>query len=84
MSGKQKKMLTRIILTAIIFVGLFVTEHIVGFDFLPYKWMEVVIFILPYLLIGYDIILKAGKNIFPKAFLLCFLRTFAILTERYL
>lgn len=63
MSEKQKKMLIRIILTAIIFVGLFVTEHIVGFDFLPYKWMEVVIFILPYLLIGYDIILKAGKNI---------------------
>lgn len=63
MSGKQKKMLIRIILTAAIFVGLFVTEHIIGFDFLPYKWMEIVVFVLPYLLIGYDIILKAGRNI---------------------
>lgn len=63
MSGKQKKMLIRIILTAVIFVGLFVTEHIIGFDFLPYKWMEIVVFVLPYLLIGYDIILKAGRNI---------------------
>lgn len=63
MSGKQKKMLTRIILTAVIFAGLFVTEHIIGFDFLPFKWMEIVVFVLPYLLIGYDIILKAGRNI---------------------
>ena len=63
MSGKQKKMLIRIILTAVIFVGLFVTEHIIGFDFLPFKWIEIVVFVLPYLLIGYDIILKAGRNI---------------------
>lgn len=63
MRGKQKKMLIRIILTAVIFAGLFVTEHIIGFDFLPFKWMEIVVFVLPYLLIGYDIILKAGRNI---------------------
>ena len=47
MSGKQKKMLIRIIATAVVFIGLFVAEHFVGFDFLPYKWMEILVFVVP-------------------------------------
>lgn len=62
MSGKLKKLLYRIIIALVIFIPLLVCEHLGAFEQLPYA-MVVVIFVVPYLIAGYDILLKAAKNI---------------------
>ena len=63
MNKKQKKMLMRIIITAVIFAGLFIAEHTGTFDSLPNEWILAGIILVPYLIIGYDIIFKAFRNI---------------------
>ena len=63
MSSKQKKTLTRIIVSFVIFVPLFVLEHLGVFDKLPNEWILGGIYLVPYIIIGYDIIIKAAKNI---------------------
>ena len=62
MTKKQKKMLYRIIITFILFSILMVTEHLGMLE----KFNTVVLFIIyliPYLVIGYDIVWKAARNI---------------------
>ena len=59
MSKKQKIMLGRIIGSAVLLIALAVTEHFVEL----HQWIFALLFLIPYLLIGYDIILKAVKNI---------------------
>lgn len=63
MNKKQKKILMRIIITAVIFAGLFIAEHTGTFDSLPNEWILAGIILVPYLIIGYDIIFKAFRNI---------------------
>ena len=63
MSRKQKKTLTRIIVSFVIFVPLFVLEHLGIFDKLPNEWILGGIYLVPYIIIGYDIIIKAARNI---------------------
>lgn len=63
MSSKQKKTLTRIIVSFVIFVPLFVLEHLGVFDKLPDEWILGGIYLVPYIIIGYDIIIKATRNI---------------------
>lgn len=63
MSSKQKKTLTRIIVSFVIFVPLFVLEHLGVFDKLPNEWILGGIYLIPYIIIGYDIIIKAARNI---------------------
>lgn len=63
MNKKQKKMLMRIIIAAVIFAGLFIAEHTGAFDSLPNEWILAGITLVPYLIIGYDIIFKAFRNI---------------------
>lgn len=63
MSSKQKKTLTRIIVSFVIFVPLFVLEHLGVFDKLPNEWILGGIYLVPYIIIGYDIIIKATRNI---------------------
>ena len=63
MSSKQKKTLTRIIVSFVIFVPLFVLEHLGVFDKLPDEWILGGIYLVPYIIIGYDIIIKAARNI---------------------
>lgn len=61
MTKKQKKMLLRIIISFVLLAALMVCEHI---GMLPENiWLQLVLFAVPYLIIGYDIILKAAKNI---------------------
>ncbi|MBQ9383189.1 MAG: cadmium-translocating P-type ATPase [Ruminiclostridium sp.] len=65
MSGltkKQKNTLLRIVITFVLFAGLMVCEHLGVFGQLP-VWLVIGIFVIPYLLIGYDIMIKAAKNI---------------------
>lgn len=63
MTKKQKKMLYRIIIAFILFVPLFVVEHAGMLDGITNGWVTFLIYLVPYLIIGYDIILKAAKNI---------------------
>ncbi len=62
MSDKQKKMLTRIIISMILFLGLFIAEHIGVLAALP-GILTLFIYLSVYALIGYDIVWKALRNI---------------------
>lgn len=63
MSGKQKKMLLRIIAAAVIFVGGFVVSAFLPESF-EYSWaVELAIFGAAYVLLGWDVIWKALRNI---------------------
>ena len=62
MTKKQKKMLYRIIVTFLLFAVLMVCEHTGQMD----GWNKIVLFVIylvPYLVIGYDIVYKAARNI---------------------
>ena len=62
MTKKQKKMLYRIIVTFLLFAVLMVCEHTGRMD----GWNQIVLFVIylvPYLVIGYDIVYKAARNI---------------------
>ena len=62
MTKKQKKMRLRIIISLVLFVILFVCEHMGVLEPLPW-WAQLLIFAVPYLIVGYDIIFKAVRNI---------------------
>ena len=58
MNKKQKKVLTRIIVAAVLMIA---------FSFLPVEgYTAFVLFLIPYLVIGYDILIKAGKGIMNR------------------
>ena len=63
MNKKQKKMLVRIIITFVIFAGLMICEHTGVLDAVHPPILLFVIYLIPYLIIGYDIIWKAARNI---------------------
>lgn len=63
MTEKQKKMLFRIIITFLIFVGLLIFEHTGLMVNIEHTWIVLLIYLIPYVLIGYDIIYKAIRNI---------------------
>ena len=63
MTKKQKKMLTRILITFVIFAILFVCEHTDTLAPLEGSFLLFLIYLVPYLVIGYDIIYKAARNI---------------------
>ncbi|MCM1135042.1 MAG: cadmium-translocating P-type ATPase [Clostridium sp.] len=62
MTKKQQKMLARIIIAAILFLGLFICEHAGLFEAIN-TWILFAVYLVPYLIIGYDIIYKAARNI---------------------
>lgn len=63
MNDKQKKMLARICVTLVLFVGLMVVSHSGKFSWMGEFPAGFFVYLLPYLLIGYDIIWKATRNI---------------------
>ena len=63
MNKKQKKMLYRIIVTAIVYAALLVMEHVVSSDFMETFPYGLILFLIPYFIIGWDIIYKALRNI---------------------
>lgn len=74
MTKKQKKMLVRILVSAAIFVPLFVAEHTVGFSW-PMPIM-LGVYLVPYVIVGWDIVYRAFRNIrngqvFDENFLMC-------------
>ena len=60
MSRKQKKMLVRIIVTAVLFAGLFVFEKFVP---ITSRILRLAVYMVPYFVISYDILKKAFKGI---------------------
>ena len=59
MTRKQKKSLIRIIVSAALFAAALAVSHFVE---LP-RWAELALFLPSYLIVGYDVILKAARNI---------------------
>ena len=67
MNKKQKKVLTRIIITTCIFIPLFLIEKIVGEEALGiFKYALWVLYLVAYFVIGNDILKKAWKGIKNK------------------
>ncbi|MBR5116755.1 MAG: heavy metal translocating P-type ATPase, partial [Lachnospiraceae bacterium] len=63
MTKKQKTMRTRILITLAVFAVLMICDHALHLmDGLP-VWILFILYLLPYLLIGYDVIRRALKNI---------------------
>ena len=62
MNKKQKKVLKRIILSAILIIAFAVAGNFVSIP----KVLEFVLYLIPYLVIGYDILKKAWKGICNK------------------
>lgn len=67
MTKSQKKTLARIIVTALMFFPLLVAEHLGAFEnvaLFGHEWvLPLILFAVPYVLIGHDIFLKAVSNI---------------------
>ncbi len=83
MTQKQKNMLYRILISGVMFVVLFVLFHtgildestVFGASFIG-KWMYLMLYLIPYIIIGWDIVRKAMINIghgqvFDENFLMC-------------
>ncbi|MCI5805595.1 MAG: cadmium-translocating P-type ATPase [Clostridium sp.] len=62
MTSKQKKVLYRIIIATVLIVAVSLFCKFVELD----TWIEVVLYLIPYFVIGYDILKKAGKGILNK------------------
>lgn len=63
MTEKQKKMLARILVTFVLFIGLMAGKSSGSFPWLNTFPLGFAAYAIPYLLIGYDIIWKAARNI---------------------
>lgn len=63
MTAKQKNRLVRIIISAALFAVLLILTHTVLTAEGDRTWTAFVLFLIPYLIIGYDIIFKAARNI---------------------
>lgn len=84
MTKKQKNNLIRCIVSLVLVVGLSVAFHFAG---LPW-WVELIAFLIPYFIVGYDVLLKAFKNIrngqvFDECFLMTIATIGAIATGEY-
>lgn len=76
MMKKQKIMLYRIIAAAVIYVPLFVLEHMGKLEFQSEIPVQFLLFMIPYLIVGWDIIYRAVRNIshgqvFDENFMMC-------------
>ena len=59
MNKKQKKVLVRIIVSIVLLIALTILTSLVELN----RWIELVLYMIPYLVIGYDILKKAVKGI---------------------
>ena len=63
MNQKQKTMLERIIAAAIVYIAAAAAKKMNVFAGMPHPWTELVVFLIPYLIIGWDIVYKAFRGI---------------------
>lgn len=62
MTKKQKKVLIRIIIAAVMLVTLMIVDRIIDMN----KWVALVLYMIPYVIIGYDILRKAALGIYHR------------------
>lgn len=62
MNKKQKNVLIRIIVSLVLLVGIVAVDHFLELN----KWILCILYLIPYLVIGYDILKKAWKGILKK------------------
>ncbi len=84
MSKKQKRNLIRIVLSSVLLIGAAVFEHIIE----PKWYIALPVFLIPYFIIGYDVLLKSAKNIahgkvFDENFLMAIATVGALATSQY-
>lgn len=60
MTKKQKKVLIRIIVSAVLLAAIMIITKLIEIN----KWIQFALYLVPYLIIGYDILKKALKGIF--------------------
>jgi len=87
MNKKQKNLLIRIIIAAILWVPLFLISEGIWEVNMPLPAL-IILFLIPYLLVGYDILRKAGKGIlnrqvFDENFLMTIATVGAIVLGEY-
>ncbi|MBO5237900.1 MAG: cadmium-translocating P-type ATPase [Lachnospiraceae bacterium] len=63
MTKKQKKVLYRIIISAVLLAGLMILTPRIGIE---NKWILLVLYLVPYMIIGYDILRKAALGIYHR------------------
>lgn len=70
MSAKQKKVLRRIIISAVTLAVLWIVNHIIDTRVISFtdnrRYLWIIPYMIPYLVIGYDILRKAIKGILKK------------------
>lgn len=77
MNKKQKQALVRILISAVLYIGISVLEHMKTFEGIAYGQVILLVsFLIPYLIVGGATLLKAGRNIchgqvFDENFLMC-------------
>ena len=87
MNKKQKNLLWRIIIAALFFVPLYLISEDIVHTALP-KWAVFLLFLIPYLLVGYDILRKAflgikNGKVFDENFLMTVATVGAIVLGEY-
>ncbi|MBR2832321.1 MAG: cadmium-translocating P-type ATPase [Oscillospiraceae bacterium] len=87
MNKKQKNLLLRIIIAAIFFVPLYLISEDIVHVSVP-KWVVLILFLIPYLLVGYDILRKAflgikNGQVFDENFLMTVATVGAIALGEY-
>ena len=87
MNKKQKNLLIRIIVAAVFFVPLYLISEDIVHTNLP-KWAVFILFLIPYLLVGHDILRKAfngikNKQVFDENFLMTVATVGAIVLGEY-
>lgn len=63
MTKKQKNMLIRILVSFVMLAGLMVAEHTGSLEYIESRAVLLLLYLIPYVIIGYDVILKAARNI---------------------
>lgn len=67
MNKKQKKVLRQIIISAVLVIALAVCEKLLEMNGIEVPWWSLLVaYLIPYLVIGIDILKKAGKGILNK------------------
>ena len=84
MTPRQKKMLTRIVCSIVLFIAAILAGHFLA---LP-GWGKLILFLIPYFTIGYDILWKAVRNIahgqvFDENFLMALATVGALIIGEY-
>ena len=68
LTRKQRRMLIRILVAAVIFFPLMIIKETGLWDFGGSRTVELSCFLVPYFIIGYDVLWKAVRNVLHGAF----------------